>query len=209
MVTQLLHQIVGPKTNPLIDQCLSSWKVIKDYGFEIRTWNDDTLEEFIDTHYSWALQAFRNARNHAEAADIARYLLVHHSGGIYMDWDVELLIPEQFFTLLERTPQGFLVIDPANGTLASEAFSAEKNEAYLLDLVTDIVHLYNSNERDNMGTPQYSGPFRMRDSLVNSCTAQLLLPVKEVFAYDYTEIREMPDREISQPLIHYWIHSWI
>jgi mannosyltransferase OCH1-like enzyme len=209
MVTPLLHQIVGPTSDPLIYQCLSSWHVLKDNGFEIKKWDDALLDRFLSEKYPWALTAFRNARNHAEAADIARYLLVYHTGGIYMDWDVELLDLSDFLSLLQSNPSGFLLIDPSNSTLASEAFAAGRNEGYLLDLVRDIVTLYESGARDSIGTAQYSGPYRMRDALASSKTAQSIIPVKEVFAYDYNEMREMPDRPISQPLIHYWAHSWL
>jgi hypothetical protein len=49
----------------------------------------------------------------------------------------------------------------------------------------------------------------MRDTLKKFSTKQSLIPVKEVFVYDYSEIRIMPDRESGQPLIHYWLHSWL
>lgn len=208
-VPRILHQIVGPKTNKVIDHCLSSWQMLRDYGFEYRTWNDQRLTEFISKEYPFALEAFLHARNHAEAADIARYLLVHHTGGYYMDWDVQLLSRPKFLQLIKKTSKGFLIQDPSNLTIAAEAFSAGKNETYLLDLVYSIVHLYEGNKRDMMTTPEYSGPFRMRDVLQQgSTTKQRILPVDEVFAYNYAEIREMPEKVITQPLVHYWLHTW-
>jgi len=209
LVPQIMHQIVGPKTNAVIDRCLSSWLLLRDKGFLIKIWNDDLLADFISKEYPFALEAFLHARNHAEAADIARYLLVYHTGGYYMDWDVQLLNKTKFIKLTRITPRGFLIRDPLNDTLASEAFSASKKESYLLNLVHDIVMLYENKERNSINTPQYSGPFRMRDSLRRHPTGQAILSVKVIFAYDYTEIREMPPRVISQPLIHYWLHTWI
>jgi len=208
-VPRILHQIVGPKKNEVIDYCLASWQMLEGDDFEFRIWDDYLLTEFISGEYSFALEAFLNARNHAEAADIARYLLVYHTGGYYMDWDVQLLNRDKFAALMESTPSGFLLRDPSNLTIAAEAFSAEKNEEYLLNLVRDIVRLYDQRLRDTMGTPQYSGPFRMRDVLHDGYTTkQAILPVKEVFAYDYEEIRDMPERDVEQPLIHYWLHTW-
>ena len=208
-VPGILHQIVGPNTNELIDKCIASWKVLQPLGFTITIWNDESLEEFISTNYPFALEAFLDARNHAEASDIARYLLVHHTGGYYMDWDIELLHIDRFIELIQKTETGFLLQDPANLTLASEAFSAGRHEPYLLSLVKDIVDLYNRGQRDSMGTPQYSGPFRMRDSLLTSGTRQSLVPIKEAFLYDYTEIRIKPEPPVQRPMIHYWLHTWL
>lgn len=78
-----------------------------------------------------------------------------------------------------------------------------------MNLVKEIVMLYECNQRNTLSTPQYSGPFRMREVLKNFSTEQSLIPVKEVFVYDYSEIRIMPDSETDQPLIHYWLHSWL
>lgn len=208
-VPRILHQIVGPNTNELIDKCLASWQALQSLGFTITIWDDESITRFLSENYLFALDAFEKARNHGEASDIARYLLVYHTGGFYMDWDIELLSMEHFVALITKTDSGFLLQDPANMTLASEAFSARRQEPYLLDLVNDIVQLYNTGQRDAMGTPQYSGPFRMRDSLINSSTRQMLIPIKDAFLYDYTEIRSMPQRPDQRPMIHYWLHTWL
>ncbi len=211
MTNKIINIIVGPKLEPLIKRCIQSWNKLTKHGFEIKLWNDEIINNFIRKHYFFALDAVLNARNHAEAADIARYLIIHHYGGYYVDWDIELLDELKFIQLIEKLSSGFLIIDPLNGTLASECFSAKENELFLLSLVKDIIEIYNENKRDMFKTPQYSGPYRMRDSLVKHLnTSQKIISVKEIFAYDYSEIRfkdKIKDRQ--QPLIHYWIHSWI
>ena len=209
MVPKILHQITGPRQNFVVAHCLASWQRIQGKGFTINIWNDELLTTFISKEYPFALNAFLKARNHAEAADIARYLLVYHTGGIYMDWDVQLLSVPKFIQVLKDTPHGFLIQDPDNFTIASEAFSAQKKEPYLIKLVESIVELYEQQQRDTMATPEYSGPYRMRDALYNFTTKQALIPVNDIFVYNYREIRSMPERPIVQPLIHYWIHSWI
>jgi mannosyltransferase OCH1-like enzyme len=209
-VPKVLHQIVGKKTTAQIDKCLQSWHAIKKSGYEIRIWDDNLIEEFLIESYPFALNAFKNARNHGEAADIARYLIIHHFGGHYMDWDVELLSSDKYLELIDKNPNGFLVIDPVNDTLASETFAARPNEPYLLSLCKDIVEIYNSGKRELLNTPAYSGPFRMRDTLkTHANSSQSIIEVKDIMAYDYWEIREMPEKDITQPLIHYWMHTWM
>lgn len=211
MVQKCINLIVGPKLEPLIEQCLSSWNTLIKYDFEIKIWNDDTINIFIRENYPFALDAVLNARNHAEAADIARYLIIYHYGGYYVDWDIELVNDLKFVSLIKKLPSGFLIIDPLNGTLASECFSAKKKDPFLLSLVKDIIDIYNDDKRKLFKTPQYSGPYRMRDSLVRHLNAsQKIISVKEIFRYDYSEIRyknQIFNRH--QPLVHYWMHSWI
>jgi len=207
---RVVHFITGPKVNFVVERCMSSWNILKNHGYEIKIWTDEIIEPFLLINYPFAYDAFKNARNHGEAADIARYLIIHAYGGYYMDWDVELLSVEDFVALSHRHTNGYLVIDPVNETLAPEVFAARKHEPYLLSLVGDIVDLYRQEVRNTMLTPQYSGPYRMRDSLKKHAnSSQHLIPVGEMMAYDYWEIRKMPEREITQPLIHYWVHSWM
>lgn len=210
MVNKIIHQIVGPRADKLINVCLHSWEVLVNYGFEIKTWNDDLIEEFISNLYPFAFPAILNAKNHAEKSDITRYLIIYHFGGYYMDWDIEMINSNRFLDICNKAPKGFLVIDPFNETLASECFSALSGEPYLLSLSQDIIELYNNDLQKYLPTPQYSGPYRMRDSLKrHRNSSQKFIEVNDIFVYNYREIRERPKRKCNSPLIHYWLHSWL
>lgn len=210
MIPKIIHQIVGPKVNESIQTCLDSWKCMQEEGFQLWKWDDDTLEEFLKNRYQYALPAFLNARNYAEAADIARYLLIYQFGGVYVDWDIELLNSDKFISLLESYEKGYLLVDPKNNSIAPEHFCAQSKDPYLASLVNDIVNIYNSGERSKLSTVDYSGPFRMRDSLkIHKNTEMELVKVKDVFAFDYEEIRSISSQETMAPMIHYWMHSWM
>lgn len=210
MVPQVINIIIGPTRAKLITQCFNSWRPLKKFGFTIKIWNDDSIVDFFKKNHPSALQMIANSRNHAEIADLARYAIIYYHGGYYVDWDIELLYPKQFLDLCKKSPKGFLIQDPLNQTLASECFSAVKGEQYLLNLVENIIEIYNGGFRDELSTPYFSGPFRMREVYYYSKlkSAQKVYPVKEIFRYDYEEIRQMPDIRSNAPLIHYWIHSW-
>ena len=214
MINRIIHQITGPRQNDLIRKCLDSWDPLKNKDFTIKVWNDDLITEFIREFYPYASNAILKARNHAEAADIARYLIVYHYGGYYVDWDVELLDIGKFIKVTNRYKNGFLVLDPFNSTIASECFSALNGDRYLKYLVDEIIGIFNSKRRDEMGNPQYSGPFRMRDvffkfKLNNEVLKQEFIEINDIFLYNYREIRSMPERKKKVPLIHYWVHSWL
>lgn len=212
MTPKIIHQIVGNEPNELVLQCLRSVRALEEQGYEVIYWDDDNLREFVKEEFPFALEALINARNHAEAADIGRYLVVYKMGGYYFDWDIEINSIAKFIGLAEKNENGYLLIDPVNGTFAAEHFSACAREQYLLKIVEDIVHTYEREERELMATPQYSGPYRMKTALKRyKKTAQTIIPVKEVFEYDYAEIKQVIDFDFTndKAMIHYWMHSWI
>ncbi|ULT23584.1 hypothetical protein KUH03_31100 [Sphingobacterium sp. E70] len=190
MLPKIIHQIAGKSPSKLVSVCLGSWQSLLDFNYEIIYWDDESLADFIGKHYPFALEAFLTARNTAEAADIARYLLVYHYGGYYIDWDISLNNISLFKDLYISKPNGYFVIDPLNDTLASEHFCSPPGNNYLHQLVTDIVATYDRGERDLMNTPQYSGPYRMRSTMRKFSTGNFtFIPVKEIFEYSYDEIR--------------------
>lgn len=210
MIPRIIHHIVGPKRNELIDLCLKSWDIVLQAGYSVKIWNDDSLGEFLLEHHHFSYNAFINSRNHAEAADIARYLLIYSFGGHYADWDVELIDLDGFLALSEKYSNGYMLVDPANGSIASEYFCSNASDPYLINIVKDIVELFDNGERENFRTPQYSGPFRMRESLLRHPETHITsIPILEAFAFLYSEIANPPKRKITQPLIHYWLHSWM
>ncbi len=210
LIPKIIHHIVGKPPMPIIEKCLRSWQHLKPKGFEIRLWNDALISDFLLKHHPFSHPAFINARNHGEAADIARYLIVYTFGGYYVDWDIELLNIRKFSALVNKYPKGFMLRDPHNETLASEFFCGVPNDDFLMLLSLDIAYVYSTGKRNNMDTPLFSGPFRMRDCFkLHQKSVMKIIPVKEAFAFDYQEIRNPPKREITQPLIHYWTHSWI
>jgi len=210
MLPKIIHQIIiGDKQNKVIKRCLSSWKTLTKRDFEIRVWNRDTIQSFVQENYPFALDIVLTARNYAELSDIARYLIIYHYGGHYYDYDIQLLDLDLFSSLHEDNTSGFLLEDLSDGAIACEGFCASPSEPYLHKLVKDIVEIYEKGDREKLHTIDYSGPFRMRDSLRKSQTRQNIIPVNDVFLYSYHEIKEMPERAINRPMIHYWIHSWL
>jgi mannosyltransferase OCH1-like enzyme len=210
MVPKIIHHIVGKNPSNLVKKCLKSWEQLHDFGYSFKIWDDESLSIFIEKYYIFALPSFLNARNYAEAADIARYLLIFHFGGYYIDWDIHLIDPNAFIDLRKRFKHGYLVVDPTNDTLASEHFSAQTGELYLLRVVDDIVDTYNRGDRDLMQTPQYSGPYRMKYSFIKHPQTQLArIPVKEIFEYNYQEIRDVKVFLQQGIMIHFWEHAWM
>lgn len=202
--------IMGEHVPEGVKECMNSWRQLENEGFEILEWDKKTISEFLDTHYPEFLELFLKARNLAEASDISRYLLLYHFGGIYVDWDVQLLDGLLFLEIYRSHRKGIFLLDPSNNSIACEFIAAAKGLSVLRTIIANIKKKYESGERDKLTTPFFSGPFMLREIFVEGhINASMLIEVKDAFLYDYLEIRQKPSKKERKPMIHYWIHSWI
>lgn len=97
MIPKIIHYIWLGK-NPLpeeMQECMDSWKrFMPDY--ELKCWDDSTIEEFDNVFVREALQECK----FAFASDVIRLYAIHKYGGIYMDTDV--MVYRSFDSLLDN-----------------------------------------------------------------------------------------------------------
>lgn len=90
MIPKIIHQtwrdhdIPGPKEWP------ESWKN-KNKDWEYRFWTDADLLALVQTHYPELEELYQSYPNPVQRADLGRYLILHHCGGVYADLDTECL----------------------------------------------------------------------------------------------------------------------
>ncbi|MGO4294264.1 hypothetical protein [Chitinophaga sp. RAB17] len=211
MIDKVIHQILlSDIPNAWIHQCLKSWNAMREYGFEVKVWTYKDVADLISDNYPALAPAFFHSRNFGEAGDMAKYAVIHQHSGCYVDWDIELFHPDKFADFLEKCPEGYLLIDPSNGTLAAECFAAAKGDHFMYQLMEDIKEIFEAEEIPPFA-PSYTGPHRMRDTLRKfGEVKQTIVLVKDLFEYDYEEIRNANlNNHVEKPLIHYWMHTWI
>ena len=56
-------------------------------GFQYILWTDATIEQLVAQHYPQLLSVYRGYPSNIQRADVARYVILHHVGGIYADID--------------------------------------------------------------------------------------------------------------------------
>jgi len=89
MIPRIIHQTW--KTDVLPEKFrafAASWRE-RNVGWTYRLWSDRELLEFIAAHYPAYLDIYCSYRQGVQRADAARYMLLHHFGGIYADIDAE------------------------------------------------------------------------------------------------------------------------
>src|SRR5262249_52954845 len=91
-----IHQVLFDGRAPRVNRrCLSSWAELRPH-FEIRAWQNEDIRSFVGSAHPLVRELLARARNFGEASDILRIAIVHEFGGIYTDWDIYLLNPQEF-----------------------------------------------------------------------------------------------------------------
>lgn len=125
MIPKIIHCFwaQGPKTK-LAEKCLASWRKYAP-DWEIVEWNlenlgvGDSCSCTKDEIPSFVRKAVK-ARKWAFVADWARFAALQHEGGLYFDFDVELVksigdLPGGEWVAGEWTPGGDVIGNPGSG----------------------------------------------------------------------------------------------
>lgn len=86
MIPKIIHQTWKNHKLPVPASMPESWRALNP-DWEYRFWTDSELAEFVQSTYPDLWPLYQAAPKPVMRADIARYLLLHHFGGIYADID--------------------------------------------------------------------------------------------------------------------------
>lgn len=91
MIPKILHQTW--KTGQIPEEFeayVESW-ITQNPGWKRILWTDRALLDFVAANYPDFLPVYASYQNGVMRADAARYMLLHHYGGVYADLDCECL----------------------------------------------------------------------------------------------------------------------
>lgn len=72
--------------SPIIKRCITSQEKLKEYGYQIYTYNDKNFDMSIS---KYLMQAYA-LKKYAFVSDYIRIYLLYHYGGIWLDYDTEV-----------------------------------------------------------------------------------------------------------------------
>ncbi len=129
-IPKIIHQIwIGPKPRP--EEWMRTWRE-QNPDWEYRLWTEENLPKLINQ------KQFDAMRHYSGKADILRYELLYHHGGIYMDADSECLRPlpdsflqPHFLTFYENE-------ELRPGLICNCAFGSEPNHPILKKMIGKI-----------------------------------------------------------------------
>ena len=93
MIPAIIHQTWKSSEVPVrFAAPAASWRAMHP-SWEYRFWTDEALDTFVRDEYPrmWAL--YHSYPEQIQRVDAARYMLLHHFGGVYADLDVECVRP--------------------------------------------------------------------------------------------------------------------
>lgn len=120
---------------------------------EYKLWSDNSSREFIADHYPWFLPTFDSYPYPIQRADVIRYFVLHHYGGVYMDLDIgckKKMDPLLYFPVVlpATIPVG----------VSNDLMLAEKGHPFM-DLVIHNLVTFNHQYGTNYPTVMFStGP---------------------------------------------------
>lgn len=86
MIPKTIHQTWKDENLPVPAAMPESWRT-QNPDWEYRFWTDAMLADFVQETYPELWPLYKKAPKPVMRADIARYLLLHHFGGVYADID--------------------------------------------------------------------------------------------------------------------------
>lgn len=143
-IPKKLHQTwksTDLSTYPL-NATYDAWKRTLPAGFEIRLWTDLEVEDLIKAKYPFLLPTFKGYPYNIQRADMARYVILHHEGGIYADLDcapnrlpVTQLLSAQLVVVATWQEQGlsnhFLAAEKNSGILEKALLEAKRHDRWI------------------------------------------------------------------------------
>lgn len=102
MIPKIIHQTAPADENvwhPIWKECQNSWK--NNFpDFEYVLWNDEDIEKLVKENYGEYFDLYKSFPYHIMRVDFARFCILHHSGGFYVDMD--FFCKKNFYNLLKR-----------------------------------------------------------------------------------------------------------
>lgn len=214
MIPPILHQTWSSDTLPERFRAWSeSWQK-HNPGWTRILWSDRMLLEFIGEHYPDFLPTYVGYQNGVMRADAARYLLLHHFGGVYADIDCECVA--SFDPIMAEDRAVFCLEPPShipaqarmrglpylifNGTLASP-----KGHPFWPHLMSYLPDLAAAKE-----VLDATGPCVLTSAQLSFADQSALsIHPNSLFAPINRDHRGEVEGEGPRLSVHYWAGTWL
>lgn len=147
MIPKVIHYcwFGGNLKSEIIEKCIASWKKnCPDY--QIIEWNESNWDV---NKYSYAKEAYE-AKKWAFVSDVARLDILLNHGGIYLDTDVEIFVPDPFGKYLKY--ESVLCFENARGINTGMFFASEARTQICCNFFKPYINLHFSNDIKELNT---------------------------------------------------------
>ena len=107
--------------------------------WEYKLWTDADIDEFVAREYPDFTDVFQGFSRQIMRVDVIRYLIMHKTGGVYLDLDYEVLIPFDFGNKEIILPQNRSIeFEDEKDELGNCFFASVPGHRFWLDVITDL-----------------------------------------------------------------------
>ncbi|EPS41615.1 hypothetical protein H072_4470 [Dactylellina haptotyla CBS 200.50] len=108
------------------------WRyVFEPLNYTVKLWPEDEILKLIETKYSWLLPTYNAYPYNIQRADLARLVIVHAEGGMYMDLDVRPRSVQTIQCLQHLGHQAIFASMAGTIGLSNHFFMAERGSSFL------------------------------------------------------------------------------
>jgi hypothetical protein len=229
-IPRVVHQTwrtadVPPEWRPLA----GTWRRHHPH-WEHRLWTDADNQRLVDDHYPEVAAQYASCSYGIQRADLARYLILHRYGGVYVDLDMECLRP---LDLLIEGRTALLTIEPAvhaswigRRALVSTAFMAAAPRHPLFDRILELLLERDLRITRHVDVLTTTGPVLVEDALgrlePRARDAMVLVPPEAFSPLESHDprlerLRHGEDADSIRAsclaagawAIHHWSNSWV
>lgn len=233
MIPKIIHQTWKDNNLPIVLKKIveANKKNLEHFGYEFKLWTDDDIIELIKQNYPFLFNIFSNTRTGVQKGDIARLVLVHHFGGIYIDLDILIMKnPEELIDFDQDKLN--ITFEPSAQTLylynkndyICNAFFASNSNNKILDFALQNIEAifqrngpYTFSKFDVFGGSYLKG---IIDSYVNHRNLVNIIEDRErIFPINDLKFDNLPSSKTNWDMVrynqynektimvHYWIHG--
>ncbi len=225
LIPRIIHQIYEDPAGPPNDlTTLSvSWKE-KHPHWEYRFWNKQAIEDFLQSTFPDFIPYYRAFPFDVERWDAIRYLILYHTGGLYVDMDYECIEPLD--TLLGDSTC-CMGLEPVANTIrcgkpvivGNALMASVPGHPYFKMIIEDMTNEKKQLPGKFMRIMDTTGPFMVtriyenypRKEEVTLLPAELVAPltIKEVQMITNNQITQNIEEKVEKAFaIHYFFGSW-
>lgn len=221
MIPQIIHQ--SWKTNDVPEPWLAlqrTWQSLHP-AYEYHFWTDADNRDFIERHAPDFLALYDGYPLAIQRAELARYLILRHHGGLYVDIDFEALRPmDDLFAgaslIFGLEPASHAAREPVRtrglSRIVCNAWMASQPEHPFWDHLLPM--LRSTSAETNV--LDATGPFLLTRAADSYARAEDIrfLPAEFLYPLDAQEMRKLSAAEIRAKArdayaLHHWSGSWL
>ncbi|KAH3822333.1 uncharacterized protein LOC127831636 [Dreissena polymorpha] len=137
-----IHQVFFFETSPELPADLRAARqtcldLHPGYGYTL--WNKTTVNQLIDAHYPDIRELYESYDHWVKRADVARYLVIHHYGGWYLDMDIKCKMSlEEVRTNAQRNGSTVVVRPTDPNGFSNDFIGATPRHPFMSDVINSL-----------------------------------------------------------------------